>query len=498
MHLGRLVSVIAGVVLTAATYALGRAIWPSWYAGPLAGAAFVAFLPESLFIGGAMSNDMLAAMWATLALWLGLRARGAGAAILAGLAMGLAFLTKASTVGLWPVVCLAILTNRPRSTQSWTGMGSGIDDGRSSTRASGARPLRRSAGLAILAGIVASVIAAPWLWRNWRLYGDPVGWPLVLATIDRRQGPMSAADLLALGRGWFASFWGKTGGAGQLALPWSLYVAWVILVLAAAAGLLIARRRKEGGPALQVTVSGWIVLMGAPAMTILSILSYSRVALGTDQGRLLFPALAPIAFLLVLGIAGWLSPKGYRWLPLGFGVGMGFIAVLALVTGVASPFAPPAAPSQAEVASAVAVNDTFGGRLELLAYRWGEDEAPGATAPLRQSGQGRGTSQSETSLTLYWRASQPPGEDLRTSLRLSDAAGNSVWEWKRSPGAGRFSTDRWEGHRVVRDVYRIPADALNRAERVELGLRPFPEGDWLLPTSTPDAEPLLLIAKPNP
>jgi 4-amino-4-deoxy-L-arabinose transferase-like glycosyltransferase len=99
MHLGRLVSVIAGVVLTAATYALGRAIWPSWYAGPLAAAAFVAFLPESLFIGSAMSNDILAAMWSALALWLSLRARSAGGALLTGLAMGLAFLTKASTGG---------------------------------------------------------------------------------------------------------------------------------------------------------------------------------------------------------------------------------------------------------------------------------------------------------------------------------------------------------------------------------------------------------------
>ena len=35
---------------------------------PLGGAAFAAFLPESLFIGGVMSNDMLAAMWSTLAL----------------------------------------------------------------------------------------------------------------------------------------------------------------------------------------------------------------------------------------------------------------------------------------------------------------------------------------------------------------------------------------------------------------------------------------------
>ena len=480
MHLGRLISVIAGVVLTAATYALGRAIWPSWYGGPLAAAAFVAFLPESLFIGGAMSNDMLAAMWSTLALWLGLRAKGAGVAILAGLAMGLAFLTKASTVGLWPVVCAAMLINRQRGIPAPPHLR--VDNERPAAENSNGQSLRRSACRAVLAGVVASLIAFPWLWRNWKLYGDPLGWPLVLATIDRRHGPLYAADLLALGRGWFVSFWGKTGGAGQLALPSSFYIAWVFLVLAAVVGYLIAWQRKDQGPVPRVTPAGWIVLLGAPVMTVLSILLYSRVALGTDQGRLLFPASAPIALLLVLGIAGWLNPRGYRWLPFGFGGAMAAVAVLALVTGILLPFAPPPTPLTAEVAAATRVNEIFGGRMELLAYRWGEATEERTAVPL----------------TLYWRAPQPPGEDLRTTLRLSDAAGSPVWEWKRSPGAGRFSTDRWEANRVMRDAYLVPVDALGRATRVELGLRTFPEGAWLLPATKLDAGPLFLIEKPNP
>jgi hypothetical protein len=482
MHLGRLVSVIAGVLLAAATYALGRAIWPAWYAGPLAAAAFVAFLPESLFIGGAMSNDMLAAMWSALALWLALWARGAGGAILAGLAMGLAFLTKASTVGLWPVVCAAMLINRryPKDTRWTTDHGVPLGYGRAIAEKPNGHSLRKSAGRAILAGVVASLTAIPWLWRNWRLHGDPLGWPLMLATIDRRQGPLSAGDLAALARGWFFSFWGKTGGAGQLALPAPFYAAWALLILAAATGGLIAWRREDRGPVRQVRPAGWVVLLGAPLMTVLSILSYSRVALGTDQGRLLFPALAPIAILLVLGVAGWLRPKDYRWLPVGFGAGMAVIALLALGTGILLPFAPPA-PS-GELTAATAVHEVFGGRLELLAYRWGKASQGSAAIPL----------------TLYWSAHQTPAEDLRTTLRLGDASGNPVWEWKRSPGAGRFSTDRWEANREVNDTYLVPADALAQAAGIEVGVRPFPEGDWLLPGTKPGAGPLLRIEKPNP
>ena len=211
MHLGRLVSVIAGVVLTAATYALGRAIWPSWYAGPLAAAAFVAFLPESLFIGGAMSNDMMAAMWSALALWLGSagqrRRRGHPGRSCHGTGVSYQGQHGGTVAG-----GLCGDADEPTMDDGrWT---IGLRVHRAGRIASGESQVR-----AALAGVVASLTAIPWLWRNWRLYGDPLGWPLVLATIDRRQGPLSAADLLALVRGWFVSFWGKTGGAGQLALP---------------------------------------------------------------------------------------------------------------------------------------------------------------------------------------------------------------------------------------------------------------------------------------
>ena len=109
MHLARLISVLAGVGLVAATYALGLAIWPGWPAGALAAAAFVAFLPESLFVGGAMSNDMLAAFLATTALWAGLRSRKLWQAILTGILMGLGLWAKVSVAALWPVVCLAMV-----------------------------------------------------------------------------------------------------------------------------------------------------------------------------------------------------------------------------------------------------------------------------------------------------------------------------------------------------------------------------------------------------
>ena len=77
-------------------------------------------------------------------------------------------------------------------------------------------------------------------------------------------------------------------------------------------------------------------------------------------------------------------------------------------------------------------------------------------------------------LTLYWRAAEPAREDLRTALRLLDSEGNLLWEWKRSPGAGRFSTDRWPVGRMVADTYRPPPAALAQAASVQVGRAPLP------------------------
>jgi hypothetical protein len=64
-------------------------------------------------------------------------------------------------------------------------------------------------------------------------------------------------------------------------------------------------------------------------------------------------------------------------------------------------------------------------------------------------------------------------------LRVTGATGNLLGDWQRSPGAGRFSTDRWPAGRIVADTYNLPADAVGQ---VELGVRAFPDGTWLKTT----------------
>ena len=217
-------------------------------------------------------------------------------------------------------------------------------------------------------------------------------------------------------------------------------------------------------------------------MTVVGIISYSRIALGTDQGRLLFPAVAPIALLITGGVAAWLPAARTRWLPVGMGGGMAALALLALVVGIVMPSAAPSAPSAAEVARAIPVAVIFGDGLELVAARWDGGGADGAPAS------------QQVGVSLYWRATHPLAQDLRPALRLLDGTGNLLWEWKRSPAAGRFSTDRWPAGRLVRDVYALPAELLAGAARIELGVQPFPGGDWLPVGGQPGVQFLPLAA----
>jgi len=393
-------------------------------------------------------------------LWAALRGRRLQDAALAGLFMGLGLLTKVSTGALWPVIGLAIFARDWRSHAGWQ------------------RALTRVA----LAAVPALALASPWLWRNWRLYGDFLGWPVVLATVDRRQGPLGWSDLVQLARGWFASFWGKFGGAGHLPLPAPLYAIWIILTVLAIIGWLrwwhLARGNGRYIP-LYVSLADRLVLLGVPALVILWAVSYSRVALGTDQGRLLFPAIAPLALLFVAGLAAWLSAERQGWLVGGFTALMALAAATALYAGIVRPFAPLPPPDSREVAQGLPVGRTFGNGPELVALRWG-DVANALQVP-------------STRLTLYWRIAQPTRSDLRTALRLIDGDGRLIWEWKRSPGAGRFSTDRWPPGRLVADAYRIPPEALDRAARIEVGVYIFPAGDWFSVQNEAGSVPFLTL-----
>ena len=441
-RLARLWSVLLSTLAVVSVYALARTALPGRVYVALGATALAAFLPEFAFVGSSVSNDGAAALFGTLGLWGGFATYRNGGRFRPGwwtpLALGLGFLTKVSTVAVWPVVGLAIVLGAAGSIRqvfaTW----------------------RRWVMTGLLVFVPALLIALPWLLRNLQLYGDLLGTEMVRKTVDLRTMPWSWDDTVWLLRGWFLSFWGKFGGAGHIPLHDWLY--WLLgATLAAAAGGLVRLylRRDWRGERWPLTL-----LLLAVVAVALGIWQYSLTALGTDQGRLLFPALGSLAILLAAGLLAWLPARA-------LGMGTAVLGATSLALGVyalfgvlAPAFAPPALVNDGEWQQSELREPINFGELALIGYRLEPDPV------------------------LFWRAVAAPAQDWRTVLRVTSEDGSLVWEWRRSPAAGRWSTDRWPANTVVRDAYPIkwPEWAGPGRYRVEVGLQPYDQ-ELVLPNA---------------
>jgi hypothetical protein len=449
-HIARLWNVLLSTFVVWAAYSLMRTVQPERPVVALGTAGFLAFLPELAFIGGAANNDVMAALTAALALWGSLRIYRHRGDWRAGwwtpLALGLGLWAKVSTFGVWPAVGLAILLSASQAAKP-----APVD--RAATGRSWLRGLTTTC-LMLGGGLL---IASPWFVRNWRLYGDPLGMKLARQTIDLRPGPWTGADTSWLLRGWFFSFWGKFGGAGHIPMSSWIYVVLAVLCAAAAIGLLriLASSRSR---------SVWIplgILALAVLGTVVVIWLYSVTALGTDQGRLLYPALAPLAGLLTVGLIACAPAARERRMAIGLTGFSLFLGLYGLFGVIVPAYSPPPAASEAAA--------DLGMPAGPFPIRFGEIELLGWTAE-------------NTGPVLFWHAPERPSQDWQSVVRVVAVDGAMVWEWRHVPGGGRLSTDRWPAGFVMRDPYAVrwPDWATPGSYLLEVGLT-GPEGDIVPP-----------------
>lgn len=456
MRIGRFLSVLLGAVTLWATWRLAAEVFPERPAVAALSAGFLAGLPGFLYIAGAMNNDNAAGALGSLALFL--MARGVrqgfspGRATALGLVFGLGLLAKVGTLALWPLAALAVAGD------FWA-RGTGFRRGEEAPL----RPYTVATHLALAWGL-GLLIAAPWLVRNHLLYGDPFGWALVRATVDQRTAPLGPADWVWLARGVFGYFWGRFGAIGQVRLPAWVYRAALGFTLFVLAGIVLALRRRP--PADRAQVVGLLLIGLAPVLSWVGLVQYSTIALGTDQARLLWPAVAAIAVGFGLGLWGWFErlPSSLRRVAAPGFIGLMALYGLAALALVLWPaFAPPPPPTFPAVA-ALQPQIVFGGRLALMRTELPETPlAVGEPLPLQ----------------LTWQALKPLDEDLRVVVRLVHQDGWPAAEWDHSPAQGRYPTDRWRPGEPVSDPYRLtPNPAAAGTFTVLVGVRPF-RGDWL-------------------
>ncbi len=403
------------------------------------GTLTMAFLPEFVFMGSVVNNDVAAAAFSTLALWGGMALYREGrwrAGWWTPLAMAAAVWAKVSTLAVWPAVMALAWMGRRANTAHKTRHCALVHAGQV---------------LAFL-GVPAGLLTFPWFARNWFLYGDPLGWPLVRQTVDVRTTPWTWGDTWWLLKGWFVSFWGKFGSAGHIPMALPVYLLLAGLSLLALIGLIRAVPRAPADERDVLLV--WLL---AIAGVVVVIWRYSLVALGTNQGRLLFPALVPLLGMWAYGIVAWLPARRQVLMGSLLGLAMGGLALYGLMGVIRPAYAPP--PDAGRAWQGVAVTP---------AVQFGEIYLVGAELSSRP--------------VLYWTAPTPPQQDWRVVLRVTAEDGTLVWEWKRSPGAGRWSTDWWPAGYVMQDVYEVqwPSWAQPGRYRVEVAAFPF-MGTWVLP-----------------
>ena len=459
-HVLRLFSVLCGVLTVWAVYALGREAFPAQPAAALLMAGITAFSPGFLFLSAMVNNDNLATAISACLLWQSarvIRGRHEGWRIAGlGIGLGLGVLSKAN-VGLTAVPIGAALAYA-----AWRREGS----------LSGT--LKRVLGWGVMTAGLALAVCGWWLWHNYQTHGDPTGWSFILQTNALREGPLTPAVLWWLAKGLFTSFWMRWQG---LALPGWLYALLLALCLTAAAGWVrLAVRRQYIPP------ETWAILLmlALQCLAVLAaLLQWTATVLGTDQARLVYPALPAIALFLAKGLLAWVPARRQDIAAGALVTAFAIFGLAALIAVVAPVFAPPA-PISAEELPADAVRQSVmfqGGEppvtIELVAYR--------LRRPAVRAGDW-------VVVELFWRARGKIASDIWLSMSLAQDVNHPLVVKDGSPSAGRDTTDRWPANVILPAEHwlRVPEHAAPGEYTLWLGLHPFGSWDWLTPAPSPD------------
>ena len=441
VHLIRFLSVLLGASVVYLTYRLALEVSPQRSDLALAAAALVAFNPMFLFISGAVNNDNLIVPLATLILWLVVRTLrqgwlSNGRALLLGLLLGLAALTKLSGLALLPLTAAVLVVVAARR-RAWGAL------------------FRWGALIAV--PVIA--VAGWWYLRNWQLYGDPTGLNAMLDIAGRRPEPFTFQRLKSEFQGFRLSYWGVFGGFNVIG-PQLLYGFYDLLMLVGLAGWIawLARRRGQW----RSPVSERLLVLAAWVLLVLVALIRWTAQTYASQGRLAFPAIGAIAILVTFGLAGWL-PR--RWQ----GRGLAAVSVALLLLAAAIPFAvirpayarPPIL-TEDDVPAGVQRSDvTHGGVLRLLGYELPQKSVrPGDTVPV----------------TVYWQLTEPTDRNLAVFVHLLGRGWSPVGQVNSYPGLGAYPLNLLQPGDVVRDTYQVPVVVTATAPsllRVDVGLFDF-------------------------
>lgn len=422
-YLARGVSMLFGVLLLIALYRLARTVFPTRPQITVLSTLLVGFMPQVIYLGSVVSNDIPVAALSTVTLWLlaSLIRHGYSRqhALALGAAMGLATLTKVSAGILVLPVGLGML---------WMWRSRRL-------------PFRRLVTMTLWIGGPALLIAGWWFARGWILYGSPLG----LETHDATAWAITQPENVdrAWKRWWevFRSLWIWLGW-GTVRPKYSVYYLLFVLFLAAVAGLGLSvwRRRQTRKPFL---VNGT-----APLFLLVVFLLGSAIFLEVwmhrvvaPYGRLLYPALAAIAILL---IAGWRAL--HRHLPLIPVVFLMGLSVLAPTEVLRPAYSHPQPLTEDEVAA-------LGPSLGL---RFGPTAEEAFAELVHVSVLERSVQTGDLiPVRVCWRTLGAAERDYTVLVHVIGPQNSLVANRRTYPGLGAYPTSIWQPGMVFCDLVQV-------------------------------------------
>lgn len=410
----RMVSLFFGLGTLLLTYYFVQNLIPSRPLLAIATAAVVGFHPQFLYMATATHNDIGITFCSTLVLFLLARYIGRShddwfALILLGGALGLATLAKVSGLLLVPLTLMALAIGEKRWTKTLQNMA--------------------------IVLTVAFLVGGWWYLRNGILFGDPLTTKSHMAGNPtervRELSEVFTYDLPSIEY----TFWANLSRSFvSPLLSDRVLIIWGRVSLVAGLLALVKNRKRLKAP-IFLAVTGW-----RPAVYLLALLVYWNSKAAWGFGRLILPAITPLALLFVMGW-DWISKDvlGDRWL---FPFFTGLLVVNGVVTPIISvyPLFHPSRPWHSTGASAwpgITYVDLSTGRpfarlvdahlLQTYAH-------PGTYAPME----------------ICWEPLGNTAEPLPMAVNLLDISptfsGNPPVSWgyrETYPGLGNAPTDRW-------------------------------------------------------
>ncbi len=448
LYMARGVSLLFGILLLVCVYGLASQVRPGNNFFALATTIFVALIPQVLFISAVLSNDMAAAATSALTLWLLVLNINKGPSGWRGLALGGAFglaaLTKVSALSLGLPIALGVI---------WLWW----------SHRNQRRELIRMTAAIVLASIL---VAGWWYLRTWVIYGSPLG----LSTHFQASWAVSSINERILpGRAWlevFYSFW-VAFGWGNIKFPGWTYTIIGFFVLLSTAGLLLSGRRWWRDDRRLGNRSIIMLLLLLTVLVVSVALEAWMQRVTAPHGRLLFPAMAAIAVLLV---SGWWAVR--PWLVSVALAGLFILAIISPILLLHPAYAYP------KMLSAEQLSPIIG--TEPRGLRFGEiAELQGVILDQKSA-----TAGEVLPVQVCWRTLAEAEKDYSVLVHLVGPNNSVVASRHTYPGLGSYPTSLWEPGQLFCDQINIdiPEDLLHTLRyRVEIGIFDTQTGERLPP-----------------